>query len=89
MPLVRDAIATLQRLGAESPFDQFCLARERMPLEAWALVLRRGDAVRAPGVPPESPPSHAGDLPPIPPLPGPGGGGGGRDGGDEGEIMDR
>jgi uncharacterized membrane protein (UPF0127 family) len=90
MPLVRDAIAMLLRLGTASPFDQLCLARERLPLEAWALVLRRGEEVRAAGDTPESPPSDAGDLPVIPPPPDPGGGGGGgRDGGDGGDIMDR
>ena len=89
MPLVRDAIAMLQRPGATSPFEQLCLGRERMPLEAWALVLRRGDAVRAAGGLPELSPSDPGELPMIPPPPDPGGGGGGRDGGDAGDIMDR
>jgi hypothetical protein len=88
MPLARDAIAMLQRLGTASPFDQSCLARERMPLEAWALVLRRGEARRAADELPELPPSRPGDLPAIPPPPPPGGGGGGRDGGDGGSIME-
>lgn len=91
MPLVREAIAMLQRLGTASPFDQACLARERMPLEAWALVLRRSGAIRGAGDLPELPPPRVGDLPAIPPPshPGGGGGGGGRDGLDEGDIMDR
>lgn len=90
MPLARDAIAMLQRLGTTSPFDQLCLARERMPLEAWALVLRRGEALRAADELPELPPSQPGDLPAIPPPPSPGGGGGGggRDGGGGGSIME-
>lgn len=79
MPLVRDAIAMLQRLGTTSPFDQSCLARERMPLEAWALVLRRGEALRAADGLPELPPSRPDDLPAIPSPPSPGGGGGDRD----------
>lgn len=89
MPLVRDAIAMSLRLGTASPFDQLCLARERMPLDAWALVLRRDRVVRHAGDLPELPPSDPGDLPTIPPPPGGGGGGGGRDGGDEGDTMDR
>ncbi|MFM7626040.1 MAG: DUF192 domain-containing protein, partial [Gammaproteobacteria bacterium] len=63
MPLVRDAIAMLLRLGTVSPFDQLCLTRERMPLDAWALVLRPGDPVRSPGELPELPPTDGGDLP--------------------------
>lgn len=39
-PLVRHAIPAVLRIGAVTPFDQACLARQRMPLEAWALVLR-------------------------------------------------
>ena len=89
MPLVRDAIAMSLRLGNASPFEQGCLARERMPLDAWALVLRRDRVVHQAGDLPELPPSDAGDLPPIPPPPGGGGGGGGRDGGDEGDTRDR
>ncbi|MFM7707309.1 MAG: hypothetical protein ACKO9D_04700, partial [Gammaproteobacteria bacterium] len=91
MPLVRDAIAMLLRLGTVSPFDQLCLTRERMPLDAWALVLRPGDPVRSPGELPELPPTDGGDLPTIPPPSDPGGGGGGadRDGGDAGDSRDR
>jgi hypothetical protein len=91
MPLVREAIAMLQRLGTASPFDQACLARERMPLEAWALVLQRSGAIRGAGDLPELPPPQVDDLPAVPPPsdPGGGGGGGGRDGLDEGDIMDR
>jgi len=90
MPLVREVIAMLQRLGTASPFDQACLARERLPLEAWALVLRRSGPIRGAGDLPELPPPQVGDLPAIPPPSDPGdGGGGGRDGLDEGDIMDR
>ena len=87
MPLARDAIAMVQRLGATSPFDQSCLARERMPLEAWALVLRRVELVRDADGLPDLPPSPPGDPPSIPPLPDPGGGGGG--GNDDVYITDR
>jgi len=90
MPLVRDAIAGVLRLGTVSPFEQACLARERMPLDAWALVLRRGGRLREADRLPELPPTDAGDLPSIPPPPDPGGGGGGggRDGGDTGDTGD-
>lgn len=86
MPLVRDAIAVSLRLGTASPFEQGCLARERVPLDAWALVLHRDRVVRHAGDLPELPPSDLGDRPPIPPPPR---GGGGRDGGDERDTMGR
>jgi uncharacterized membrane protein (UPF0127 family) len=90
-PLVREAIPEVLRWGTASPFEQACLARRRLPLEAWALLLRRGTGDRAPGGLPQLPPTSPGEVPDIPP-PGDGGGGGGGGGGrDEGggPVFDR
>lgn len=73
LPLVRDLVPAILRLGTVSLFDQACLARHRVPLEAWSVVLRRGDPPRAAGVLPELPPAGEGGLPVLPPPPGPGG----------------
>jgi uncharacterized membrane protein (UPF0127 family) len=80
-PLARDVIAEIARLGTASLFDQACLARRRLPLEAWSVVLRPGRAARAAEGLPQLPPSEPGWLPELPPAPGSDGGGGGGGGG--------
>lgn len=77
-PLARQIIPELVRWHADSLFDQACLARERLPLEAWAVVLRPGWAPRpAPGEPPVPPaddrvlPPHPAPDPPTSPVPAP------------------
>lgn len=63
-PLARQLISGVARWRNGSPFEQACLARERVPIEAWAMVLR----------PRWEPRSLPGDLPtpqPPPPLPHP------------------
>ena len=59
-PLARQLISGVARWTNGSPFEQACLARERVPIEAWALVLR----------PRWEPRSLPGDFPaPLPPVP--------------------
>jgi uncharacterized membrane protein (UPF0127 family) len=59
-PLARQLISGVARWRNGSPFEQACLARERVPIEAWAMVLR----------PRWEPRSLPGDLPtPQPPGP--------------------
>lgn len=89
-PLVRDFIPALLRWGATSPFDQACFARDRMPLEAWSLVLRRDEALRPPDGLPGFPPAAPDDVPVVPPpTDGGGGGGGGRDNDGDRDVADR
>jgi uncharacterized membrane protein (UPF0127 family) len=71
-PLARQSIPKVVRLGARSAFDQACLARERMPLEASALVLRPDRTRRpVPGRLPDLPPGDHRDQPVLPPVPSP------------------
>lgn len=90
-PLVREFIPVVLRAGTVSLFDQACLARQRMPLEAWSLVLRRDEDVRSAGEIPVSPSIDPGLPPVLPPQPGaPGGGrGGGGDDRPEGDPLAR
>ena len=56
----RQLISGVARWRNGSPFEQACLARERVPIEAWAMVLR----------PRWEPRSLPGELPtPMPPAP--------------------
>ena len=81
-PLVRDLIAEIASLGTASLFDQTCLVRRRLPLEASSVVLRSRRVDRAAGGLPQFPPPEPGWLPELPPPPRSGGGGGvGGDGG--------
>jgi hypothetical protein len=78
-PLARQLISGVARWRNGSPFEQACLARERVPIEAWAMVLRpRWEPRPLPGdLPTPQPPGPlpiplpTPDLPPdpIPPAP--------------------
>jgi uncharacterized membrane protein (UPF0127 family) len=68
-PLARQLIPELVRWTTASVFDQACLARDRLPLEVSALVLRPTRAWRAEmGDLPTLPPGDPGDTPTIPPI---------------------
>ena len=67
-PLARQLIPELVRWTTTSVFDQACLARDRLPLEVSALVLRPIRNWRAAaGDLPAFPPSDPGDGPTVPP----------------------
>ena len=78
-PLARQLISRVARWRNGSPFEQACLARERVPIEAWAMVLRpRWEPRSLPGdLPTPQPPGPlpiplpTPDLPPdpVPPAP--------------------
>jgi hypothetical protein len=68
-PLARQLIPELVRWTTASVFDQACLARDRLPLEVSALVLRPIRNWRAAaGDLPALPPADPGDEPTVPPL---------------------
>lgn len=71
-PLSRRLIPQALRLTRPSPFEQLCLARQRMPVEATALVLRGARIAAVPaGALPEVPPGDPIGLPVPSPSPPP------------------